>query len=370
MLIAYTKQKQLFISYQHSREALQQYRQHQQFFCPQCQRPVQLKIGKLNIPHFAHIANTSCDQRFAEGESKLHMEGKIQLFEWLKSLGHTVELEPFLPKLSQRPDLLLQSELRSIALEYQCSAITTENWQLRTDGYEKNNIQVLWLFQTPQKSYTSHAIQKMRISPIFQHAITYSFNHVPYLVTYDAREARFNYWTNLLHVHGHTFIAKVLSVPLGKQQFPFFEPKPITYEAFSVYWQLYKKICQQYVTQRLMRSKKGVQDPFLRSCYELNFSLHALPNYIGIPVKNARAIPIFSSEWQAILLDFCRKIQVPPYELSKGDVQLFLKLLNVEPTETGVQAVKNYGKLLEHSFHKRAHHTAILEEVYTQLYNG
>ncbi|MFJ7668079.1 competence protein CoiA [Lysinibacillus sp. NPDC097195] len=369
MLIAYTEQQQLFIPYQHSRQALQQYRQQQQFFCPQCQQPVQLKIGRLMIPHFAHMANQSCDQRFAEGESKLHLQGKIQLFEWLKTCGHTVELEPFLTKLSQRPDLLLQTEHFPLAIEYQCSPITHETWHVRTEGYKRNNMQVLWLFQTPQNNYPSNAIQKIRIAPILQNAITKTTNKVPYLITYDAQVARFNYWTNLLHVHGHTFIAKVLTIPLHKQQMPFFEPRLITLKAFNTYWQIYKKLCQQYVYQRLLHSKKGVQDPFLRSCYELNLSLNALPHFIGIPVRNAKAIPIFSIEWQAILLNYCRKLQLRPCELDKRNIRLFLTLLNLEATKLRVQAVENYGKLLGHSFQHPNHNMVICEEIYRHLYN-
>ena len=368
MLIAYTDKQQLIISYQHSRQALRQFRQQLQFFCPQCQQPVQLKIGKQIIPHFAHITN-DCHLKFAEGESKLHLQGKIQLFEWLQSLGHTVELEPFLRKLSQRPDLLLQGEHHRIAIEYQCSAITKENWQRRTEGYEKHNIQALWLFQTPQKKYTTNAIQKIRISPIHQNAITYSSNNIQYLVTYDARAAKFNYWTNLLYVHGHTFIAKVLSIPLNNQKFPFYEPKPITHESFTIYKEMYIRWGQQYVMQKLLRSRKGVQDRFLRSCYEQNFSLNALPYYIGIPVKNAQAIPMFSIEWQVILLDFCRKRQLLPYEFRKEDIRLFLKLLNVEPTELGVQAVEIYGNLLGHRFSGKDYASAIWKRVYTNLYN-
>lgn len=368
MLIAYTDKQQLFISYQHSRQALRQFRQQLQFFCPQCQQPVQLKIGKLNIPHFAHITK-NCHHRFAEGESELHLQGKIQLFEWLQARGHRVKLEPFLRTLSQRPDLLMQGEHQQIAIEYQCSAITKENWQRRTAGYEKHNIQALWLFQTPQKKYTTNAIQKIRISPIHQNAIAYSSNNVPYLVTYDARAAKFNYWTNLLYVHGHTFIAKVLSIPLSKQQFPFYEPKPITHESFTIYKEIYIRLCQRYVMQKLLRSRKGVQDRFLRSCYEQNFSLNALPQYIGIPVKNARAIPMFAIEWQAILLNYCRELQLLPYELRQEDIRLFLNLLNVEPTEMGVQAVENYGNLLGHRFYQMDCASAIWKRVYTYMYN-
>ena len=117
-----------------------------------------------------------------------------------------------------------------------------------------------------------------------------------------------------------------------------------------------------------MRSKKGVQDLFLRSCYELRFSLNALPNYIGIPVKNANAIPISPIEWQAILLDFCRKRQLPPSVLCKEDIQLFLTLLNLEPTNIRVQVIENYAKLLGHSFLQQDDSMGMLEKVYEHLY--
>ncbi len=75
----------------------------QNFFCPQCQQPVQLKIGTVNIPHFSHIAHQSCERLFAEGESMLHLQGKIQLFEWLNKQGYAVELEPYIKKTISTP---------------------------------------------------------------------------------------------------------------------------------------------------------------------------------------------------------------------------------------------------------------------------
>ncbi|MGN4126531.1 competence protein CoiA [Lysinibacillus sphaericus] len=369
MLIAHTEHGKPFISYQHTRDALRLFRKNSNFFCPQCQQPVQLKIGTVNIPHFAHIANQVCERLFAEGESMLHLQGKVQLFEWLKKLGHTVELEPFIKRLSQRPDILVTKEHHQIAIEFQCSALSFEKWQLRTAGYESIHIKALWLFQTPKKNLTSQDTLKITIPPIIQQAITYPYKGLPYLMTYDAHAARFNYWTNLLYVQGYTFIAKLQYVPIEKQQFPFYVPKPVTKEAFDSYWQLYKKICAQYGYQRLLRSKKGVQDTFLRSCYELRYSLEAMPVYVGIPVKNAEAIPMFSLEWQTILHHFCRQYQLHPPALCHADIQLFLLQLDLEVTSNAVRAVKNYCKVFEKWMQNKDNFPNIAEQVYVHFFN-
>ncbi|KOS60666.1 hypothetical protein FJQ98_04465 [Lysinibacillus agricola] len=367
MLIAYNEQQQPFLPYQYSREDLQRYRRQMKFYCPQCLQPVQLKIGQYNIPHFAHIADNSCVQLFAEGESQLHLQGKLQLFEWLRKLGHTVKLEPYLPELSQRPDMLVTKKQKQIAIEFQCSSISHEKWLLRTSGYAKNSIQPLWLFQTPQKQ-SNQGIQKIFISPIMQKVITTSTRGVSYLVTYDAKTSRFIYWTNLLHVHGHTFIGKVQEVPIHKQHFPFYEPKSITKEEFPLYWQLYKKLCKQFVYQRLLHSKKGVQDSFLRSSYELRFALTAMPDYVGVPVKDAEAIQMFSVEWQTILHHFSRRLLLLPHELCDEDIRSFLIQHNVEVTARAVQAIKNYGMVLEKSYQKTDYYPNIREQVYTHLF--
>jgi len=366
MLMAYNELQQIFLPYEYSREALQRYRRQMKFYCPQCQQPVQLKIGQYNIPHFAHIANSNCERLFAEGESKLHLQGKVQLFEWLKKLGHTVKLEPYLQKLAQRPDMLLVKERQQIAIEFQCSTISHEKWQLRTSGYEKNFIQPLWLFQTPQKRSTQ-GIQKISISPIMQKIINVTAQGLAYLVTYDANTSRFIYWTNLLHVQGHTFIGKVQELTINKQHFPFYEPKPITKEEFQLYWQLYKKHCKQFVYQRLLHSKNGVQDSFLRSNYELRFTLTAMPDYVGVPVKDAEAIPMFSIEWQTIFLYFCRRLQLEPHELDERTMRSFLTEQNVAVTNQAVQAIKNYGMVLAESY-KEDRFSNICEQMYAHLF--
>ena len=368
MLIAFTEQHQKFISYEYTREALLQYRQQKKFYCPQCHQPVRLKIGTINMPHFAHVSNEACDQLFSEGESVLHLKGKVLLFEWLKGLGHTIELEPYLSKLAQRPDLLLQKQDQDTAIEFQCSAITHDKWRERTNGYLKEKINVIWLFQTPPKKSASVGIQKISISPLMQQVMSYPQQGLPYLMTFDATTSQFIYWSNLLPLQGHTFITKVQCLPIEMQRTPFLEPKPISIEDFNRYWEIYRKTSDQYVYQRLLRSRKGVQDPFLRSCYEMNIPLEKLPPYVGLPVENANAIPSFSIEWQTILHYFCMQLQLQPQKLSIGDIRLFLHQLDVEPTVSSIQAVTNYIHVLEKVGQRIDVPSAIREQVYAHLF--
>ncbi|WP_155592026.1 competence protein CoiA [Lysinibacillus cavernae] len=367
MLIAYNNRQQLFLPYQYTRNALQRYRRQMKFFCPQCLEPVQLKIGHYNIPHFAHLTKNNCSQLFAEGESKLHLHGKIQLFEWLKKLGHKVELEPFLKKLFQRPDLLVIIDDNHFALEFQCSTISHEKWQQRTAGYEKNCIQAIWLFQTPQSKDTFNGIRKISIPPLLQKAFVTTTTGLPYLMTYNAKTAHFIYWTNLLHVHGHTFIGKVQEIAIDKQRFPFYTPKRISHDEFQLYWQLYKQSSRQFAYGRLLHSKKGVQDSFLRNCYELQLSPTAMPSYIGIPVKEGTAIALFASEWQMMLLHFCKQLNHQPYELSKIQIQKFLRQHHLEVTEQAVRVIQHYGQLLK-SMKQENGLLEICEQVYVHLF--
>lgn len=112
------------------------------YFCPGCQAPVILKRGLKVIAHFAHRAKTNC-QLFAEGETDAHLTGKWQLAAYCEPTQ--VELEPYLPTIEQRPDLLLTTSTRRIAIEYQCSPITIAQLDARNRGYRQLAIEPCWI---------------------------------------------------------------------------------------------------------------------------------------------------------------------------------------------------------------------------------
>ena len=112
--------------------------------CPSCKSPVHLKVGAIMRPHFGHYQNANCDV-FSEGETAEHIQGKLQLKQWLEDQEIPVELEAYLPGLRQRPDLLATIDNRKIALEFQCSQIPIYKIAERTQGYLNNGYEVIWV---------------------------------------------------------------------------------------------------------------------------------------------------------------------------------------------------------------------------------
>lgn len=110
------------------------------FCCPGCRGQVRLKQGKIMRSHFAHIRLEDCHY-FYENESAQHLELKSYLYRWLKKEA-PVEVEAILPKVGQIADLLVGAKL---ALEVQCSHLSIQRLQERTQSYQKHGFEVLWL---------------------------------------------------------------------------------------------------------------------------------------------------------------------------------------------------------------------------------
>ncbi len=114
------------------------------FYCPTCKDRVYLKLGQIIRPHFAHYIEEAC-AAFSEGETSEHLEGKLQLANYLKIREENVQLEAYLSDLQQRPDILFEKDNRKIAVEFQSSSIPIESIVERTQGYLKANYEVIWI---------------------------------------------------------------------------------------------------------------------------------------------------------------------------------------------------------------------------------
>lgn len=117
------------------------------YTCPGCQQPVILRCGKHKVPHFAHQKNALCG--FSEGETREHLCGKKQIYEWAASQGWQPQLEVYLPEIMQRPDLLLIVNGKRVAIEFQCSPLSLERLLERNAGYRRLNIKVWWILGPP-----------------------------------------------------------------------------------------------------------------------------------------------------------------------------------------------------------------------------
>ncbi|HFI0306577.1 TPA: competence protein CoiA [Streptococcus suis] len=110
------------------------------YYCPRCSSPVRYRSGKVMRPHFAHVSRKQC-RFFTENESAQHLSLKSELYSWLAGVEQ-VELEKYLPEINQQADLLVNKRL---ALEVQCSSLSTSRLQERTQAYREAYYQVLWL---------------------------------------------------------------------------------------------------------------------------------------------------------------------------------------------------------------------------------
>ncbi len=101
-------------------EDLKRLRKRHAFYCPVCRCELDLKIGSVKLPHFAHKPDAACPVPH-EPESPYHLKGKRLLYEWLGRQGLRPVLEPYLQEIRQRPDLLLEHGTRQVAVEFQCA---------------------------------------------------------------------------------------------------------------------------------------------------------------------------------------------------------------------------------------------------------
>lgn len=323
-------------------------RNTEQFFCPQCQELVQLKIGQVMIPHFAHLQKSRCRNSFSEGETADHLLGKHLLYEMFQKLRLNVHLEPYLPQLGQRPDIFVEFSQQQFAIEFQCSTIPIPQIENRTAGYKQANISPIWILKTPDngKSYTS-GIQLIKLSPFKQKFITYIQQH-RHMITFDPESASFVYFSYLMPIGGYRFIANIQHLPVDVQHFPFLSVKEPSKDEFLIYWYLWKKARQQFLKRRLLISKKGVQDAFLYACYLKNYQLENLPLFIGIPVLKTTGFSVFEAEWQMLWLTFLEEKGYNFHIIASDIIHEFTKkypllVLNKQ----AIKSLNNYTEILK-----------------------
>lgn len=139
MLQAKNKQGKLCSLIQVSRTDSEKWR-NQAFFCPICSQRVQLKNGRIRIPHFAHLSEMGCSSDSA-GESQEHLTLKKAFAECCLQRQIAYQLEAYIPQIKQRADLLIGKA----ALEIQCSTLPLADMLKRTTAYIENGFQPIWI---------------------------------------------------------------------------------------------------------------------------------------------------------------------------------------------------------------------------------
>lgn len=87
-----------------------------------------------------------CEDKYSESETEEHLNGKRDLFEWIKKQNGVTNavLEGWIPETKQRPDIMFEYNGKKYVLEYQCSPIATE-YVGRHDLYKASGIIDIWI---------------------------------------------------------------------------------------------------------------------------------------------------------------------------------------------------------------------------------
>ncbi|MFX3673265.1 MAG: competence protein CoiA [Paenisporosarcina sp.] len=349
ILTALTEANELFtITSQSTREELQNMRKSMTFVCPQCENPVHLKIGQVMIPHFAHIVLSNCLTSFSERESPTHLKGKLQLAEFFRNQEVEVFVESYLPKIVQRPDLLVHYKRKKFAIEFQCSVIPTQIMDNRSNGYRKIGITPIWLlhsFDLPP--IPQHGITSLQLSGFRQKFIEHHSTFGSYLITYDPKNEQFIYISHLKHIKGNRFIGKVRNLPNKLQSFPFMLMKPLTIEESAIYWGVLKHQRQHFLRSRIFTNRKGVNDILLRACYEFQISPENLPLFFGLPVTSSAYFSNSLVEWQVDFIYQSLKNHIDLSEISDVWIESFVKSsMNIIDVGKGIEVLNEYVKIL------------------------
>lgn len=274
ILIAQNKNQQLIL-------ADPTLNKNQTYYCPSCHKPVHLKLGSIIRPHFAHFQNDACDV-FAEGETFEHVEGKMQLYQWLKTLGLQVAIEAYLPALKQRPDLLVYTSPKPIALEFQCSPIPIEKVVERTRGYLEAEYEVIWILG---KKFT----YKNRLTAFHKACLSKELN----LIHYDTERKQ-------IIIRSQFYLNQQERMHCQKRVIKFGEaftlPKSIKQKKI----QKTPNIQQRH--KQLLRLRSDKKQHFQQLLYQKNESLISMPKELYTVLPSEWMIQDFSYLWKYRLL--------------------------------------------------------------------
>lgn len=347
ILTACTEQGKLVIlSKEECRTTLRKRRDMEKFHCPQCKKNVQMKVGDIVIPHFAHEKSSSCRSLFAEGESAEHLLGKQLLYELLQARTKNVVLEPVVQEIQQRPDLLVKANGEFIPIEFQCSTISVNQLQKRTEGFRTIGMNPQWILQTPATLVGSpKGVGVLRLSK-FQEWFTMNPPiEGDVLLTFHPPTKTFHYYNHLLHVAGQRYIGTHQILPITYQVFPFARPKSPTDVAIRSYRDMYMAFRENDLQKRILLNRKGIKDPFLLSCYKLRILPVELPLWIGVPTERHEAFREADYEWQLRLFHFCKQHDLAIQRIGETSIRRFVSQF-ANPSMEKMEACRNYCRFI------------------------
>jgi competence protein CoiA len=299
--------KTICLGSDYQKEVLVKLRASEEFICPICGEAVLLKLGNQRIYHFAHRSGHMC-REFYERETVYHMEGKRQLFQWLVDQGLPVALEYYDKDIQQRPDIIFKYNGKKFALEYQCSPISEEVFQKRTNAYYQQNYIPLWIIGHKQlKMKKSNVLSLTSFNYYF---IRKSMNGQYFIPSYSPEN-------KLFHIFGSFLPYSIRNTFTRHNQFPIHTisvnniiepilPNPCCLKEWDKEIERFKLNCSMRPSPEQKR--------FLHEIYLQHLNLFLLPPEIGLPVRHSLLIQTPTIIWQTYLyLDFIQYLSPNDY---------------------------------------------------------
>lgn len=277
-----------------AKEKLIKLRDKENFWCPYCKENVILKLGEKRVFHFSHLKGNTCEFEH-ENESEYHINGKIQLYQWLKKQGCNPVLEYYDSHINQRADILFHFENHRYALEYQCSNISEVTFRKRSNGYLSKGYIPLWILGGNQLNRKNMYLT--------------SFSDFQYLFL---QKTSSNLWTIPFYCSTtQTFIIHQSIQPLTIRK-AFSKKKIVNLEVTTLTQLLFPKEegnadhlrWLKELTQfksHLIRYSGSYKNSFLITLYKNYLNLNLLPPYLGLPVINSPCIITPPIIWQTYL---------------------------------------------------------------------
>ena len=133
----------------YSKEQLKKWASKDILLCPACGKPYEYCHGRVVTPYFRHKDKEQCEDRYSEPETEEHIQGKRDLYEWIKQQPDVTDvvLEGWIPGTKQRPDIMFKYSGKQCVIEYQCSPISTEYYE-RHELYQAAGIIDIWVLGT------------------------------------------------------------------------------------------------------------------------------------------------------------------------------------------------------------------------------
>lgn len=172
----------------HNKEQLKKWASKKILLCPVCGKPYEYCHGEVKTPYFRHMDKNECEDKYYESETEEHLNGKRDLFEWIKKQNGVTNavLEGWIPETKQRPDIMFEYNGNKYVLEFQCSPIATEYverhelykasgiidiWILGAEKYLKRNMRKKYI---QDFSYAFYSYKNQEIIPV-EHSDLFSY---------------------------------------------------------------------------------------------------------------------------------------------------------------------------------------------------